>query len=102
MCHPRTRQTINHNLAERQGYDLGHRWTSLCSGPAVFIVSRERAKLGYFWRHAYQIPRCGPYNGNVVNPDTGKRILDGTDQLRRPDFRKGKACGDYRSRPRRG
>jgi hypothetical protein len=66
------------------------RWATLCSGPAVFIVSRERAKLGYFWRHAYQVPRCGPCNGNVVNPDTGKPILTATDQLRRPDFRKAK------------
>ena len=66
------------------------RWTSLCSGPAMFIVSRERAKLGYFWRHAYHVPRCGPYNGNVVNPDTGTPILTATDQLRRPDFRKAK------------
>ena len=66
------------------------RWAQVCPGPAVFVVSRERAKLSYFWRHAYQVPRCGPYTGNVVNPDTGKPILTATDQLRRHDFRKAK------------
>jgi hypothetical protein len=30
------------------------RWLSLCGRPALFIVGRERAKLGYFWRHAYR------------------------------------------------
>src|SRR5437867_11999958 len=29
------------------------RWLSLCGRPSLFIVGRERAKLGYFWRHAY-------------------------------------------------
>src|SRR5579864_8649456 len=32
-------------------------WLSLCRRPSLFIVGRERAKLGYFWRHAYRIPR---------------------------------------------
>jgi hypothetical protein len=27
------------------------RWLSLCGRPSLFIVGRERAKLGYFWRH---------------------------------------------------
>jgi superfamily II DNA or RNA helicase len=66
------------------------RWRKLCPGPAIFIVSRERAKLGYFWRHAYRIPRSGPHNGCVVNPDTGRPILTADDQLRLPDFRKAK------------
>lgn len=66
------------------------RWQALCPGPAIFIVSRERAKLGYFWRHAYQVARCGPVCGAVVNPDTGKPILTAEDQLRSPDFRKAK------------
>jgi len=30
-------------------------WNSLCTKPALFIVGRERAKLGYFWRHAYLV-----------------------------------------------
>ena len=45
------------------------RWVSLCGRPSLFIVGRERAKLGYFWRHAYRVPRSGPYLGCVVNSD---------------------------------
>jgi len=36
------------------------RWLSLCGRPSLLIVGRERAKLGYFCRHAYQVPRSGP------------------------------------------
>ncbi len=64
------------------------RWRAMCDCPAIFCVSRERAKLGYFWRHAYGTPRSGPYNGSVVNPDTGRPVLTADDQLRRADFRK--------------
>ena len=48
------------------------RWQqSVCSGPALFVVGRDRSKLGWFWRHAYEVARCGRYQGSVVNPDTG-------------------------------
>ena len=50
------------------------RWDSICSCPAVFVVGRDRAKLGYFWRHAYQVARCGRYQGSVVNPDSGSPV----------------------------
>lgn len=66
------------------------RWDATVGVPSIFIVSRERAKLGYFWRHAYSTPRSGPFQGSVVNPDTGKPILTADDQLRRGDFRKSK------------
>jgi hypothetical protein len=56
----------------------------------VFVVGRDRAKLAYFWRHAYGVPRSGPFNGSVVNPDTGRPVLTEQDQLRRADFRKTK------------
>jgi hypothetical protein len=36
------------------------RWMSLCGRPALFIVGHDRAKLGYFWRHAYRVPHSGP------------------------------------------
>jgi hypothetical protein len=68
------------------------RWTELCDCPAIFVLSREVAKLGYFWRHVYGVPRCGPFNGAIVNPDTGRPILTQDDQLRRADFRKAKHC----------
>lgn len=64
------------------------RWRAQVPSPSVFVISRERAKLGYFWRHAYRIPQSGPFNGNVVNADTGKPVLSGEDQLRRSDFKK--------------
>jgi hypothetical protein len=64
------------------------RWRAQVPGPSIFVVSRERAKLGYFWRHAYQVARSGPCCGSVVNPDTGRPVMTAEDQLRRPDFRK--------------
>jgi hypothetical protein len=66
------------------------RWDATVAAPANFIVSRERAKLGYYWRHAYTTPRSGPYLGSIVNPDTGKLVLTADDQLRRADFRRSK------------
>ncbi len=64
------------------------RWRVQVPSPSVFVISRERAKLGYFWRHAYKVAQSGPFNGNVVNADTGKPVLAGEDQLRRADFKK--------------
>ena len=51
------------------------RWMSFCGRPSLFIVGRERAKLGYFWRHAYCVPRSGQYLGCIVNPDTGRPVM---------------------------
>jgi hypothetical protein len=66
------------------------RWDSLCPSPAVFVVGRDRAKLGYFWRHAYQLARCGRYQGSVVNPDSGAPVYLGKDgeRLLAMDFKK--------------
>jgi hypothetical protein len=66
------------------------RWRAQVGGSSLFVISRERAKLGYFWRHSMCSPKSGPYLGSVVNPDTGKPVVVGDDQLRRPDFRKAK------------
>jgi superfamily II DNA or RNA helicase len=52
----------------------------------LFIVGRERAKLGYFWRHAYQIPKSGPYMGCLVNSDTGKPVIVDSGRLTTADF----------------
>ena len=35
------------------------RWDSVCPCSTVFVVGRDRAKLGYFWRHAYRVAQCG-------------------------------------------
>lgn len=82
-------RTTLSDLRLRKNYATARaRWRSMCDCPAIFVVSRERAKLGYFWRHAYRTARSGPYNGSVVNPDTGRPVLTADDQLRRADFRK--------------
>jgi hypothetical protein len=66
------------------------RWESICSSPAVFVVGRDRAKLGCFWRHAYQVAYCGRYQGSVVNPDSGAPVYLGTEgeRLLAMDFKK--------------
>ena len=68
------------------------RWASICSCPSIFVVGRDRAKLGYFWRHAYQVARCGRYQGCVVNPDSGEPVYLGEDgeRLLAMDFKKAK------------
>jgi len=66
------------------------RWDSICSSPALFVVGRDRAKLGYFWRHAYQVARYGRYQGSVVNPDSGSPVHLGSEGERHLalDFKK--------------
>ena len=82
-------QTTLSDLRLRKDYRSARaRWNSICDCPAVFIVGRDRAKLSYHWRHALNTPRSGPFNGAVVNPDTGRPVLTADDQLRRADFRK--------------
>jgi len=68
------------------------RWASICSCPSVFVVGRDRAKLGFFWRHAYQIARSGRYQGCVVNPDTGEPVYldEEGERLLGVDFKKAK------------
>lgn len=68
------------------------RWASICSCPSVFVVGRDRAKLGFFWRHAYEIARSGRYQGCVVNPDTGEPVYLSEDgeRLLGIDFKKAK------------
>ncbi len=82
------------------------RWDTTCACPSVFIVGRDRAKLSYHWRHAYHVPKSGPFNGAVVNPDTGRPVLTDNDQLRRADFRKVKhsevVLPDEQSAPEKG
>ena len=68
------------------------RWNSICYGPALFIVGRDRGKLSYFWRHAYAVAQCGRYQGSVINADTGCPIYLGEDgqRLLAIDFKKAK------------
>jgi hypothetical protein len=65
------------------------RWQQeICSGPAVFVVGRDKGKLSHFWRHAYHVARSGRYQGSVVNPDSGVRVEMGERWLIASDFRK--------------
>ena len=64
------------------------RWQALCGRPALFIVGRDRAKLGYFWRHAYETPQSGRYRGCVVNPESGIPIFTEEGRLTAGDFEK--------------
>jgi hypothetical protein len=82
---PELSQAMNGKSARR-------RWQDICSTPALFIASRERAKLSYRWRHAYQIAKCGRYQGSVVNADSGMPIYLGEEgeRLLADDFKKAK------------
>ena len=88
------REGLKTSLSElrlRKSYSSARkRWDSLCDASAIFVVGRDRAKLGYFWRHAYQVARCGRYQGSVVNPDSGCPIYLGTEgeRLLAMDFKK--------------
>ena len=74
------------------------RWLSLCGRPSLFIVGRERAKLGYFWRHAYRVSRSGPYLGYVVNAESGKPVFVDDCRLTAAEFEKIKIAETIESR----
>ena len=103
------REGLNTTLSElrlsRSAPTSRKRWLSLCERPSLFIVGRERAKLGYFWRHAYRIPKSGPYLGCVVNSDTGKPVMVDESRLTVAEFEKVKITeaietrGDKSCRP---
>src|SRR6266542_3419405 len=99
------RTTLSELRLRRDSPSSRKRWLSLCGRPSLFIVGRERAKLGYFWRHAYCIPRSGPYLGCVVNSDTGKPVIVNESRLTIAEFEKVKiaetieSVGDKRCRP---
>jgi superfamily II DNA or RNA helicase len=66
----------------RHGYASARkRWAARVPGPSLFIVGRERVKLGYFWRHAYRIPQSGPNMGCLVNPDTDLPVVINEERL---------------------
>jgi hypothetical protein len=88
------REGLKTSLSElrlRKSYSSARkRWDAVCGSSALFVVGRDRAKLGYFWRHAYQVARCGRYQGSVVNPDSGCLVYLGNDgeRLLAMDFKK--------------
>jgi superfamily II DNA or RNA helicase len=65
------------------------RWhREICPGPALLIAGRDRAKLGWFWRHAYATAKSGTCLGSTVNPDTGRPVYVGENRLLASDFGK--------------
>jgi hypothetical protein len=62
------------------------RWASICQGPVLFVVGREKAKLGYFWRPAYVFARSGPNSGCLINAETGKPVILDEERLTSQDF----------------
>ena len=88
------REGLKTSLTElrlRRSYSSARkRWDAICGCPSVWVVGRDRAKLGNFWRHAYQIARCGRYQGSVVNADSGCPVYLGTESelLLAMDFKK--------------
>ena len=63
-------------------------WRAVCPETSIFILGRERAKLGYFWKHAYLKARSGKHLGLVLNPDTHKPISTDDEFLDVRDFDK--------------
>ena len=92
------RTTLSELRLRRDSPSARKRWLSLCGRPALFIVGRERAKLGYFWRHAYRVPHSGPYLGCVVNADTGKPVVVDETRLTVAEFEKVKIAETVESR----
>lgn len=92
------RTTLSELRLQRESPSSRKRWFSLCGKPSLFIVGRERAKLGYFWRHAYRVPRSGPYLGCVVNSDTGKPVIVDENRLTLAEFEKVKIAETVETR----
>jgi superfamily II DNA or RNA helicase len=92
------RTTLSELRLRKDSPSSRQRWLSLCERPALFIVGRERAKLGYFWRHAYTVPRSGPYQGCVVNSDTGKPVIVDDGRLTAAQFEQFKISETVESR----
>jgi superfamily II DNA or RNA helicase len=92
------RTTLSEMRLRKDSVSARKRWLSLCGRPCLFIVGRERAKLGYFWRHAYRIPHSGPYVGCVVNSDTGKPVIVDDSRLTAGEFEKVKIAETIETR----
>ena len=64
------------------------RWQKICPGPSFWIVGRDRAKLSYFWKHAYSVAQSGPCLGSVVNPDSGAPLIVNDERVLATEFDK--------------
>jgi superfamily II DNA or RNA helicase len=92
------RTTLSELRLRKDSSSARSRWLSLCGRSALFIVGRERAKLGYFWRHAYRVPQSGPHSGCLVNSDSGEPVIADKGRLTSADFDKFKISEVIESR----
>jgi hypothetical protein len=74
-------------------------WSAYCPAPAYFIMGKEKGKLGYYWKHTFNVAKCGPELGGLINPDTGHAVslndggyLSGLD-LRDAKYKETFKCG---------
>ncbi len=51
-------------------------WKSFCPETCFFILSKEKGKLSYFWRHAFSTAVSGPHLGSVIGIDSGRPVED--------------------------
>ncbi|HZP04638.1 MAG TPA: DEAD/DEAH box helicase [Terracidiphilus sp.] len=63
-------------------------WRERFPGPTFFITGKDKGKLSYFWDHVYLKAKSGPHLGGIINPDSGRAILDSEmEKLTSLDFR---------------
>jgi hypothetical protein len=76
-----TREGLKTTLSDlrlrKQHRSARARWNSICDCPAVFIVGRDRAKLSYHWRHAFQTPQAGRLMARSSTPIPAGLCLQG-------------------------
>src|SRR5262249_47790210 len=85
------RTSLTEMRLAKGGKSAREHWREICARPALFVISRERAKLSHRWRHAYKIAQSGSYQGSV-NPDSGRPIYlsEEGERLLNADFKKAK------------
>lgn len=54
--------------------DGRQKWLKEHPYPTFFVMSKERGKLGYFWRHATVTGTVGQRHGAVLNPENYERV----------------------------
>ena len=68
--------TLTEMRLRRHHKSAWHRWVAEHGRTAhFFVVGRDKAKLTHFWRHSFQIARCGPNCGAVINADSGLPVI---------------------------
>ena len=83
---------------------MGRReWRKRFPWPTVFITSKDKGKLSYFWDHVLLKAKSGPNLGGVVNPDSGLAVLDSDmEKLTALDFRDKVKVSEALTAPRGG